>query len=143
MELKQQLKTVLATVFSLQLKAANFHWNVEGENFYQLHQLFGEIYSGTNSAIDPLAEQCRALGTYAPGSLKRFAELTKIEDALTPLPSSEMVKQLLRDNETVIALMTECLQAAEEADQQGLINFLGARIEQHKKWSWFLRATSK
>lgn len=143
MDLKQQLKTVLATVFTLQVKAANFHWNVEGENFYQLHQLFGEIYSETNASIDPFAEQCRTLGTYAPGSLKRFAELSKIEEAVSPLPSADMVKQLLRDNETVIALMTECLQAAEEADQQGLINFLGARIEQHKKWSWFLRATSK
>jgi starvation-inducible DNA-binding protein len=142
-DLKKQLKETLATVFSFYLKAANFHWNVEGPDFYQYHKLFEDIYGDTYASIDPLAEHCRTLGTYAPGSFKRFAELTKIEDALDPISASAMVSQLHSDNLIVIDTLTTSLTKAQKHNQQGLMNFLADRIDQHQKWGWFLNATKK
>lgn len=142
-ELKKQLKETLATVFSFYLKAANFHWNVEGANFYEYHKLFNKIYDDVYASIDPMAEQLRALGTYTPASYKRFSELTKIEDALDPISAAEMVEQLHSDNQIVLDSLNASFNAAQKQKQQGLMNFLADRIDSHMKWGWFLRASKK
>lgn len=142
-ELKKQLKETFATVFSLYLKAANFHWNVEGANFYQYHKMFDDVYSDVYGSLDPLAEHLRAIGTYVPASLARLTELTKVEDVKQPLAASAMISELHSDNDKVIESLNAALAAAQQQNCQGLMNFLAARIEQHNKWAWFLRSSSK
>lgn len=141
--LKKQLKETLATAFSFYLKAAMFHWNVEGPHFYQYHQLFQDIYSDVYSSIDPLAENCRKLGTYAPGSLARFVELSRLSDVQDIPSAAEMVDQLHADNLIMIESLSQSLSLAQTHNQQGLMNFLADRIDNHEKWSWFLRATRR
>lgn len=142
-ELRRQLKETLATVFAFYLKAANFHWNVEGPDFYEYHKLFDKIYNDAYDSIDPLAENCRKIGTYAPASFKRFAELSQVEDTLEPLSASAMVERLHSDNQIVIDSLNKSFAEAQKQSQQGLMNFLADRIDQHQKWAWFLRASKK
>lgn len=142
-ELKRQLKQTFATVFSFYLKTANFHWNVEGPDFYEHHKMFNKIYSDVYASIDPMAEQLRAIGTYTPSSFKRFSELTEIADALEPIPAPQMVDRLHDDNLIVIDSLNKSIKLAQEQNQQGLMNFLADRVEKHMKWGWFLRASKK
>jgi len=142
-DLTKSLKISLATAFSFYLKAQYFHWNVEGADFYQYHKMFGDIYEDTYTSIDALAEHIRALQSYAPGSFKRFAELTKIDDETKIPDGDEMVDHLLSDNDKLIEALDSTMKLATAYNKQGLINYLGARIEQHNKWGWFLRATKK
>ena len=142
-EVRKQLKETFATTFAFYLKAANFHWNVEGPSFFEYHKLFETIYADVYQSIDPMAEQVRALGTYTPGSFKRFQELAQIEDALEPLSARDMVQRLYDDNAIVIESLNKSFKAAQSENLQGLMNFLADRIDQHNKWAWFLRATKK
>mgnify|MGYP005834843635 CR=1 FL=1 len=143
-ELKTQLRETLATVFAFYLKCHNYHWNVDGPLFYTYHNMFRDISDDVYSSVDKFAEHLRTFGTYAPGGLSRFAELSKVDDATTSHPSAkEMVNQLLADSEIVLTSLNACMAAAEKQNAQGLMNFLGERIEQHQKWAWFLRASSK
>ena len=98
-ELVQALKTVLANHYAFSLKAQNFHWNVEGADFYQLHKLFETIYDEVYGAVDDFAENIRKIKGYAPASLHRFSNLTEISDETTVLSSTEMVSALLADAE--------------------------------------------
>ena len=79
-KLQQALKIAFASEFSFYLKAHYFHWNVEGENFQQYHELFGKIYEEVYNSIDDFAENIRKSGSYTPGSFTRFSMLTAIED---------------------------------------------------------------
>ena len=142
-ELGNKLKIVLADTFALHLKAWNYHWNVEGPDFYQYHEFFSQIYSDLQSAIDPIAEHIRAIGEYAPGGLKRYADITIIEDELALIPPKEAVNRLLADNNIVIGNLTTAYHAAESASEFGLSNFLQDRIDAHKKLGWMLRASIK
>lgn len=137
------MKVALGTAFTLYVKAHAAHWNVEGTNFVSLHQLFGEIYEDTWQSLDDIAEQIRQLDAYAPGSLERFVELSRINSINEVLPSSDMLVMLMKDTEILMATLTETLHAAETEDRQGLVNFLAERIEMHSKWRWQLRATAK
>ena len=142
-DLGNSLKVVLADTFGMFLNAWNWHWNVEGPNFYEYHKLFGKIYEELFEAIDAVAEQVRALDEYAPGSYTRFKELTNIDEEVKIPTAANMVDKLLAANDRVIASLNSAMEQAKIANNEGVINFLGGRLETHAKHGWFLRATGK
>jgi starvation-inducible DNA-binding protein len=140
--LTETLKVLLATNYSFAIKAQNFHWNVETPDFPQYHKFFQKIYEDIfENAIDQLAEYIRILGSYTPGSLTRFLELTQIEDQLM-IPRAElMIAELYQDNQKLLEMYKEAFHIAEEEDEQGICDFIASRIDAHGKWGWQLRST--
>jgi starvation-inducible DNA-binding protein len=142
-ELINKMKVVLASTFAFYLKAHNYHWNIEGVNFPQYHDFFGKLYEEVHGAVDAIAEQIRALDAYAPGSLKRFQELSTIMDE-TSVPSAViMCQRLEEDNQTLLLDLEQAYNEAERTKQLGLANFLQDRIDAHKKHGWMLKAVQK
>ena len=137
------MRKVLADTFAMYLKAHNYHWNVEGPNFPQYHEFFGNLYEELHGAVDPIAEEIRSLDAYAPGSFSRFLELTEIEDETNVPMAREMALKLLRDNDTVLNTLNVAFKLAEQFDRQGLADFLAGRIDVHNKHAWMLRSITK
>ena len=139
----EMMRKVLADTFAMYLKAHNYHWNVEGSNFPQYHDFFGNLYQELHGAVDPIAEEIRALDAYVPGSLSRFLELTEIEDELSIPNGVEMARRLMVDNQKVIMTLDMAFKLANELDQQGLADFIAGRLDTHKKHGWMLRSITK
>ena len=142
-ELKKAMKVAFASEYSFALKAQNFHWNVEGPLFPQLHKLFGNIYEEVYDAIDDFAENIRKLASYTPASFERFSMLTQVEDELNMLEDRAMLAELLEDSDKMVKLLKMVFDASEAAGEHGLSDFLAARMDAHRKHSWMLRATLK
>jgi starvation-inducible DNA-binding protein len=139
--LADALKTLLATSYAFVIKTQNFHWNVEGPDFPQYHEFLGKLYEEVyDNAIDQTAELIRQLGNYTPGSITRFAELSQIPDQ-TKIPRAElMIAELEQDNAKLLAMWKESFHIAEEADEQGIADFIASRIDAHGKHGWMLRS---
>ena len=142
-ELQQAAKVAFATEYSFYLKAHNFHWNVEGSDFKQYHDLFGIIYEEVYGSIDVFAEQIRALGTYVPASYTRFSMLTQIDDETQILPRQAMVEALIVDNEKTVKILKLVFQQSEANQEYGFSDFIAGRIDAHRKHGWMLRASAK
>ena len=142
--LADALKTLLATAYAFSIKTQNFHWNIEGADFPQYHKVLDELYSEVyENSIDRLAEMIRQLDSYAPGSLVRFSELSQIEDQ-TKIPRAElMFQELFADNAKLRDMYKEAFHIAEDADEQGIANFIAERIDAHGKHNWMLRSILK
>ena len=142
--LVDDLKTLLATQYAYVLKAQLFHWNVEGPDFSQLHEFFGNIYEEVyENSIDKTAEFIRILDDYTPGSFERFSELSLIPGQ-TKIPRARlMIEELFNDSEQLIALLNQCFDVAEAEDQQGICDFLAGRIDALGKHRWMLRSFLK
>ena len=142
--LADSLKTLLATEYAFVIKAQLFHWNVEGPDFAQLHEFFGNIYEEVyNNSIDRTAEYIRTLDDYTPGSFERFSELSQIQGQ-TKIPRARlMIEELLANNQQMIDLLKETFAAAEQENQHGIANFVAERIDAHGKHSWMLRSFLK
>ncbi len=142
--LVDDLKTLLATQYAFVIKAQLFHWNVEGPDFAQLHEFFGEIYEEVyDNSIDRTAEFIRILDDYTPGSFERFAELSLIPGQ-TKIPRARlMIEELFNDAEQLIALLNQVFDVAEAEDQQGIMDFLAGRIDAMGKHRWMLRSFLK
>ena len=137
------LKTAFASEYAFALKAQNFHWNVEGPLFPQLHALFDTIYTEVYGAIDTFAEQLRALQVYTPASLAKFSMLTKVEDENAVPEFHGMLSELLEDSERMSNIFRVTFDMAESNGDHGLSNFLADRQDAHKKHSWMLRSCLK
>ena len=139
----QQMKVALASTFAFYLKAHNFHWNVEGPNFHQYHELFGDIYEDAWGAVDLIAEHIRTLESYAPGSLSRFSQLSVVQDQINIPDAKAMLVELHSDNLLLIAELDKAYRLAENAGKSGIANFFQDRVDAHEKHGWMLRASVK
>ncbi len=142
-ELQKAAKVAFASSFAFYLKAHNFHWNVEGSDFKQYHDLFGGIYEEVYDSIDDFAEKIRALGTYVPGSLETFSMLSRVDDETNILSAPEMISELLEDNNKIIKILKIVFQTSEQAVEPGFSDFIAGRIDAHAKHGWMLRASLK
>ena len=138
-----QLKIAFASQYAFAIKAQNYHWNVEGSDFYQLHNLFEDIYTEVYGAIDAFAENIRKIKAYTPASLYRFSALAAIDDEVEILEPQAMVAELLRDAEKMQEIMKLLFTEAENLGHHGLSNFLADRQDAFAKHAWFLRSTLK
>jgi len=137
------LKTTFASEYAFAIKAQNFHWNVEGPLFVQLHDLFERIYTEVYGSIDTFAEELRALQIYTPASLSKFSMLTMVEDENSVPEFQDMLRELLADSDKMANMFKIVFAMSEEAGDHGLSDFLAGRQDAHKKHSWMLRASLK
>ena len=79
-EVIEGLQTILADSYALMAQTHLAHWNVEGQNFFQLHVAFQAQYQELFSAVDELAERLRALDALAIGGLQNLAKGSRIQE---------------------------------------------------------------
>ena len=139
----ETLQRLLADEIALYLKTRNFHWNVEGPEFYQLHKLFEAQYTQLDEAMDEVAERIRALGGYAAGSMQEFMALTRIPEvtgAHRPDPDARMEFLLLRDHEQLVVELRTLIDTFAEWGDAGTQDFVTKLLQEHEKAAWMLRA---
>lgn len=78
LSIAEGLKRLLADSYTLYLQTHNFHWNVTGPQFRELHLMFEEHYTELAVTVDDIAERIRTLDVAAPGTHKAFAQLSSI-----------------------------------------------------------------
>ena len=142
-ELLTSLKQAMADSFVLYYKAHSYHWNVEGADFKQYHDLFAGIYQEIFEAIDIIAEHIRQLDDYAPTSLSQIKSLSMISEDEEVVSAMSMVSRLLDANNLTLASLMMAYRAADNATELGLANFIQDRIAAHQKHGWMLKATLK
>ncbi len=136
------LMRLLADEHILYMKTRKYHWNVVGELFHSLHNLFEEQYTILADRIDDIAERIRALGPPAIGTLQEFRQHTTLAEATDIYPDAvTMVANLVTDHETVIRNLRHDLRACDEQyDDMGTSDFLTGLMEIHEEMAWMLRA---
>lgn len=143
-ELIATLKLALGNTFFMYYKTHAYHWNVEGMDFSQYHDFFGDIYEDLYSAVDPLAENLRKLGAYAPISIMELYNYkTVTEDSAMPVLLVDMLNNLLVANTETFNTLSKLFDLATAAKEQGLANFAADRMDAHRKHGWMLRSSLK
>jgi starvation-inducible DNA-binding protein len=134
------LSKVLADTFVLYLKTHNFHWNVEGPQFRGLHEMFEEQYRNLWDAIDDIAERVRALGQPAPGTTGKFRELAEIKENERIPAATEMLRELVKDNEAATRTIRAALSTTQAAGDEATAGLLTDRLTYHEKQLWMMNS---
>src|SRR4029079_19063044 len=129
----QILDRTLADLYVLYAKTRNYHWNVVGEHFRDLHKLLEEQYTELYEAIDLVSERSRKLGAPARGTLKESLQLASLKEQPGDYPDAfTMLSNLCGDHETVIQSLR---QSADDCDEKfhdmGTNDFLIGLMQEH------------
>jgi starvation-inducible DNA-binding protein len=136
------LQKVLNDTLVFYFAAHRAHWNVEGEDFTQYHQLFSMIYEDAIGSVDDIAENIRKCQAF-PSNLTEVVMNASFKDDCDCQDWAGMAQMLLEKNNAVNASVLAAFTAATSANEQGIANFMAERDDKHKKWAWQLRSSLK
>lgn len=143
-ELQAAMKIVLANTFTMYFKAHTYHWNVEGINFSEYHEFFGDLYDELFTAVDLIAERIRIIDAYAPISISDLLSSKTVEEDISkPVGINSMLTNLEAANSQVIVSLKAAFNFAEAANDQGLMDFITGRLDTHAKHAWMIKSSNK
>ena len=138
-KIAEGLSALLADSYTLYMMTHNFHWNVTGPRFNDLHNMFMGQYTEQWNALDTIAERIRALGHPAPGTYKEFVKLASIKEIDGVPKAADMVRHLMEAQEATARTARKLVPVVDAANDQPTADLLTQRMEVHEKNAWMLR----
>ena len=136
----KRLGVALATSYHLLLKTHNYHWNVRGPLFKQIHDLTEDNYKAIFKSIDVIAERIRALGALVNADLERFHEKSILSNPSHTLNAEGMIADLVSSHEAISREYRNFIEMCGEAGDEGTADMLTAEMRFHEKTAWLLRS---
>lgn len=134
------LNTLLADYHIHYQKLRNFHWNVIGPHFFELHQKFEELYEDAKLKIDEIAERILTLRGNPISNFSEYLTRSNIKEASTNLVDHKMVSAILDDHKILLKELKTVSQHAEKMEDDGTLDLIGTYIGDLEKTSWMLNA---
>lgn len=139
MELENKLNEFLADLNLFYRKLQNYHWNVQGKDFFQVHAKLEELYNEINEQIDEIAEHIAILGGQPLGTLKDYLEKSTIKEAENKkIKSSEIYNNILADYEELLKKTMEIKEEAEAEKNYATSSLIDEYILEYGKIIWML-----
>ncbi|MEM6396836.1 MAG: DNA starvation/stationary phase protection protein [Bacteroidota bacterium] len=137
------LNNLLADYHIYYQNLRNFHWNVSGENFFDLHEKFETLYTVARDRIDEIAERILTLRERPVSTMSDYLKRADVDEYGTITNSNEMVEKILANHATIIQTMRGVLKEANEISDEGTIDMVGSFLADIEKSSWMLDAWLK
>ena len=135
-EIIEQLNLLIASYHVHYQKLRNFHWNVTGKDFFDLHEKFEELYDFSKVNIDDLAERVRVFGATPTATLSEYLKLSKIAEPVGVPAPDDMVDQILGDFEILLSQMINVLEKANDLGDVSTIDLVNTMVKSTEKYYW-------
>lgn len=142
-EIVTLLNRLLASYSVYMQKLRNFHWNVDGPDFFEMHQLFEGMYKRAFEETDEIAERIRLFGQRPVSTLTEFLKQSSIREEFSSATSFEMAGKILNDLRELLENMEDAVVAAQEIKDNGTEYMLKSFIYNMEKEHWQLTAWRK
>lgn len=133
------LNTLLADVFTLNLKTKNFHWHMSGPHFRDFHLLLDEQGDELFAMTDEVAERVRKVGGTTIRSIGQICRLQRISDNeadfVTP---KDMLSELHEDNKALTLSMRAVHALCDDSGDVASASLLENWVDESQRRSWFL-----
>ena len=139
-EITQGLNQLLANYHIHYQKLRNFHWNVKGNDFFELHDKFEELYNEAREHIDEIAERIRVFGQTPMSTFGEYLESAEIKEIRKPLSGREMVAEVLMDMRILLSDINIVVEIARGSDDSGTEDMLTSYTRELEKHHWMLNA---
>lgn len=134
------LNQLLADLNVFFRKVQNYHWNIEGKNFFVFHEKLEEYYNIIFKQIDELAEHILILGNEPLGRLSDYMSVTKIKEAENKkVKSDEIITNLITDFQTILTDTIKIKSRADELKKYETSILMDEYIKEYTKIIWMLK----
>ncbi|WP_429196236.1 Dps family protein [Aeromonas veronii] len=138
--LAAELNKLLASYQILYMNLRGFHWNIRGNQFFELHLKFEEIYNDLLLKVDALAERILTLDGVPMHSFSDYLKVSAIPEQKGLHDGRACVESLLESFRELLVAQRRILGQAAEAGDEGTASILSDYVQQQEKLVWMLRA---
>lgn len=139
-EVNKNLNQLLADLNVFFRKLQNYHWNIEGKDFFVFHKELEEMYDCIFEEIDEIAEHILINGAQPLGTLKDYLEITKIKEAENKKVSSDVIfNNLISDYETLLNNIVKIKESADNVKDYATSSLMDEYILKYSKKLWMLK----
>jgi starvation-inducible DNA-binding protein len=137
-KLGDKLNELLANYQIFYMNVRGFHWNIKGEQFFELHVKFEETYNDLLLKVDEIAERILTLGQRPMHAYSTYIKASNIEEVKDVHEGRACVGNILDSYQSVIRLQREIQALANEADDEGTAALMSDYIREQEKTAWML-----
>ncbi|MDD9210329.1 Dps family protein [Aeromonas dhakensis] len=138
--LAAELNKLLASYQILYMNVRGFHWNIRGNQFFELHLKFEEIYNDLLLKVDALAERILTLDGVPLHSFSDYLNVSAIAEQKGLHDGRACVESLLESFRELLVAQRRILGQAADAGDEGTASILSDYVQQQEKLVWMLRA---
>ena len=142
-ELSRELNILLANYQVFYMNVRGFHWNIKGDNFFELHQKFEELYDDLIIKIDEVAERNLTLGGEPTHTYTDYLEQSSIMEAKSVSEGKKAVKLILESLGVLLEIQRRILDLSDEAGDEGTNALMSDYIREQEKLAWMYGAYLK
>lgn len=137
----QELNKLLADEVVLYFKTRNYHWNIEGVNFHEMHIFYENQFDELDEIMDQVAERIRMIGHYTEARLADYLKLTNLLESPYTNAQNDQLKNLAASHETIIHNLRRLIPLfADKYKDLGSSDFVTQLLGKHEKMAWMVRA---
>lgn len=132
------LNELLASYHIYYQNLRNFHWNIQGLNFFDLHEKYENLYNDARTSIDEIAERILTLRHRPLSNYSTYLEYSKVMEAGDVFESREMIEKTLYDHKLIIEQMRNIIETASQVKDEGTVDLISSFLGNLEKQSWML-----
>lgn len=137
-----KLNEYLADLNVFYRKLQNYHWNIEGKDFFIVHAKLEEYYNDINSQIDEVGEYILTIGAQPLGTMKDYLNVTKIKEAENVKIKSDVVyNEITKDFSSLLDCTKKIKEEADKINNYETSTFMDEFIAEYSKILWMLKQT--
>lgn len=137
-EIVSALNRTLASYQIFFHKLQSFHWNVIGNDFYDVHDITEEMYKKGLSNIDAIAERIRIFGQQPEVRLTGYLKESGIKESSPDKSAEFMIYDMISDIEKLAEDMLNCHEAAAKNGDIGTMFMVSKMINELETNHWKL-----
>lgn len=141
-QLHNGLNKQVANLSTFFTKLHHYHWFVEGQGFFILHEKFEELYNEVNGLFDEFAERLIIIGGKPASTLSAYLKLTSLKETDT-LDAKLMVDEVILDLKQLVAELKDLTKIGQAAEDEETADLLIGTVSSFEKHIWMFRAYNK
>ena len=140
----KNLNEFLSDLEVMAIKLQNYHWNVQGKEFFVLHEKLEEYYDEIRDQLDEIAEHILDKGYEPFGTMKDFMENSKIQEAKNEkIGRQEIYSSVSQDFQTLQQKVMQIKQEAEKQSDYETSSLMDDYLRNYAKKLWMLNESMK
>lgn len=140
----KKLNQFLSDLEIMAVKLQNYHWNIQGKEFFVLHEKLEEYYDEIREQLDEIAEHILAKGYEPLGAMKDFVQNATIQEAKNEkITSQEVYNNVIQDIKILQQKVIQIKQEAEKLSDYETSSVMDEYLCNYAKKLWMLNESAK
>ncbi len=138
--MEEKINKLLASYQLHYQNLRSLHWNIKGENFFELHLKYEELYTRTQIIIDDLAERILSLELQPLSTFTAYLSKSEIKENQIITDGKLGMKYIFEAQSLLLNLEKSILKLSSEQEDEGTAALMSDLIREKEKTNWMFKA---